>query len=102
MRKLFLILFSVAAFPKPNAVITRTHPIIIGARAQEPTAKTKELDRFITALERIQAGYVDRLDRSGLIDAANKGMVGVFDSQLFRDMQVTHAFGPAGSVSKPY
>jgi carboxyl-terminal processing protease len=54
-------------------------------------------------LERIQAGYVDPLNQSELIDAAIKGMVGVLDSQstyfdwkLFRDMQITHSLGPAG------
>jgi carboxyl-terminal processing protease len=76
---------------------------MIKARAQEPAANTKVLGRFITALKRIQAGYVDRLDQSELIDAAIKGMLSVLDSQseyfdwkLFRDMQVTHTLGPAG------
>src|SRR5215510_12448515 len=76
--------------------ITLPHPVNIVARAQEPAAKTKELDRLITALERIQAGYVDQLDQSQLIDAAIKGMIGMLDSQssfiderLFRDMQVS-------------
>jgi len=75
----------------------------VEARAQEPAAKTKDLDRFIIALERIQAGYVDQLDQSDLIDAAIRGMVGALDSQssyldwkLFRDIRTTHYFGPAG------
>src|SRR5262245_14335418 len=83
--------------------ITLPHPVIIVARAQEPAAKATELDRLITALERIQAGYVDRLDQAELIDAAIKGILSVLDSQseyfdwkLFRDMQVTHSLGPAG------
>jgi carboxyl-terminal processing protease len=103
MRKLILILLSVAACLTLGSVMTRTHPVIIEARAQEPAAKTKEIDRFITALEHIQTGYVDGLDQSDLIDAAIRGMVGALDAQssyfdwkLFRDMQVTHSLGPAG------
>src|SRR5262245_14478629 len=76
--------------------ITLPYPVNIVARAQEPAAKAKELDRLITAFERIQAGYVERLDQSQLIDAAINGMVGMLDSQssyidgrLFRDMQVS-------------
>jgi carboxyl-terminal processing protease len=76
--------------------ITLPYLVNIEAGAQEPSAKAKELDRFITALERIQAGYVDQLDQSQLIDAAIKGMVGMLDAQssyiswpLFRDMQIS-------------
>ena len=60
--------------------MTRPHAII-EARAQELAAGTRELDRCITALERIQAGYVDRLDQSELIDVAIKDMLSVLDSQ---------------------
>jgi carboxyl-terminal processing protease len=76
--------------------ITLPYLVNIEACAQEPAAKAKELDRFITALERIHAGYGDQLDQSQLIDAAIKGMVGVLDAQssyiswpLFRDMQIS-------------
>jgi hypothetical protein len=67
--------------------------MIVEARAQA-AADSPQLDRFIAAFERIRAGHVDRLDRSDLIDAAIKGMVGVLDSQssypdwkLFRNIQ---------------
>src|SRR5262245_13893694 len=96
MRKLVVILLSVATSLTLGQVM-------IKARAQEPSAKTKELDRFISALERIQAGYVDPLDQSQLMDAAIKGMVGVLDSQssyldwrLFRDLQIVPHGIPAG------
>jgi carboxyl-terminal processing protease len=103
MRKLILIVLSAATCLMLGLVVARPGAIMGDALAQEPAAKTKELDRFITALERIQAGYVDPLNQSELIDAAIKGMVGVLDSQstyfdwkLFLDMQITHSLGPAG------
>ena len=103
MRKSLPSLLGAAAGIALGLAITLPCLVNIEARAQEPTVKAKELDRFITALERIQAGYVDQIDQSQLIDAAINGMLSVLDSQstyldwkLFRDMQVTHSLGPAG------
>src|SRR5215475_8121686 len=103
MRKPILVLLSAATGIALGLVITRAHTIIVDAQAQEPTAATKQLERFAVAFERIHTGYVDQLDPSDLIDAAVRGMVGALDSQssyldwkLFRDIQITHYFGPAG------
>jgi carboxyl-terminal processing protease len=102
MRKLLLTLLSAAA-GMVGLAMTRLPTVIVEARAQESASGPRQLDRFIAAFERIHAGYVDQLDQSDLIDAAIKGMVGLLDSQssyidwkLFRDVQITHYFGPAG------
>jgi len=102
MRKIMLVPVCVATCLALGSVMTWPHAMS-EARAQEHAAKTKELDQIITAFERIQTGYVDRIDQSKLIDAAIKGMLSALDSQseyfdwkLFRDMQVTHSLGPAG------
>jgi len=101
MRKPLMTLLGAAA--ALGLAIVRPYPVVIEARAQEKATELRQLDRFIAAYERIEAGYVDRLDQSELIDAAIKGMLSVLDSQseyfdwkLFRDMQVTHSLGPAG------
>src|SRR5215467_2456493 len=101
MRKPLMTLLGAAA--ALGLAIVRPYPAVIEARAQEKATELRQLDRFIAAYERIEAGYVDRLDQSELIDAAIKGMLSVLDSQseyfdwkLFRDMQVTHSLGPAG------
>src|SRR5262245_15500021 len=102
MRKSLPTLLGTAAGIALGLAVTLPRPMNYEVRAQEAAAN-KELDRLVTALERVQAGYVDQLDQSQLIDAAIKGMIGMLDSQssyitwpLFRDMQVSvsHLVGP--------
>jgi len=102
MRKILTALLGAAVGMALGLAITRPQTIMVEARAQAAASDPRQLDRFIAAFDRIHAGYVDQLDQSDLIDAAIKGMVGALDSQssyldwkLFRDIQITHYFGPA-------